>query len=106
MEILIVLVVSIGLPVLAAKGMWHRGVYAAFAVVGLLLAVLFGQMPMGINAAAGIRTTEQAQATDAIIMALLATGIGMAIGGLLGACLYQPKKLQAVVGNPPASGVE
>jgi hypothetical protein len=94
MELLFVLVGLILLPVAAVKGTWHRGVYLALAIGGIVLAALFGQMPLGVNPRAGVTTADQAQAVDAVIMVLLSMSVGMAIGGVLGACLYQPKKPQ------------
>jgi hypothetical protein len=103
MTLLFVFVGLIGLPIAAAKGAWHRGVYLALAIGGFLAAAILGQVPMGVNTAAGITTSEQAQAADAIIMAMLSTAVGVAIGGLLGACLYRANKPEPATGQPPAN---
>lgn len=87
----------IGLPVAAGAGVWHRGMYFAVAVMGGLMAAVFGQLPVGQGAATA--------SADDVTMALLSLGIGSAIGGVLGACVYRAKKPQAVaLPNAPAIG--
>lgn len=92
MTFAICLLAAIGIPILAVKGRWYRGAYGAVAFIGVLFVFFALQMTGAVSQAATLEQRTGQEFINANADSAVLVGIGMVIGGLLGALLYRPAK--------------
>jgi hypothetical protein len=97
MGALVVMVIAlgalVGLPVMAFRRIGFRGAYLAVAIGGLVLGAGCGIMPTSTSRELATMTADQrrgAEVIDASSEAFMSIMFSVAVGGLLGACLYRP----------------
>ena len=88
---LLALAMIIGLPALASQGKLYRGLWGAGSLIMGIITWFFGTMPLGPIPG---KSTAASEAVNEVIYAIFVLSAGAAVGCLLAALIYRPRKTE------------